>query len=312
MQRQWLSGLLYGLGAGALWGMVFVAPALLAAFSPLQLTVGRYLAYGAVALLLLLPLRRMLFAVSGRDWLRLLALSLLGNLLYFVLLAQAVQWVGIAPSSLIVGLIPVVVMVAGSHEQGTPGARQLLGPLLLMVVGTAAIAVDSAHAVAGAALRPGWQSWAGLLCAFGALFSWAGYAIANRHWLRQRPGYSSQHWSLLTGVATGALALLLAPWAFTDGRTAAPDHNWPLFWAVMLAVGVGASVVGNALWNGASRRLPLTLTGQLILFETLFALLYGFVFAVRWPRPLEWLAMVLMIGGVLWTLQLFRQPRRGH
>lgn len=309
MQRQWLSGLLYGLGAGALWGMVFVAPALLAAFSPLQLTVGRYLAYGAVAVLLLLPLRSLLRAVSGRDWLRLLALSLLGNLLYFVLLAQAVQWVGIAPSSLIVGLIPVVVMVVGSREQGALPARLLLGPLLLMVVGTAAIAVDSAQAATGELLRPGWQSWAGLLCAFGALLSWAAYAIANRHWLRQRPAYSSQQWSLLTGAATGALALLCAPWAFA-GASAGPDHDWLLFWGVMLAVAIGASVVGNALWNGASRRLPLTLTGQLILFETLFALLYGFMFELRWPRPLEWLAMVLMLGGVVWTLQLFRRQAR--
>ncbi|MBQ1782683.1 MAG: DMT family transporter [Gammaproteobacteria bacterium] len=297
----------WGLGAGALWGMVFLAPALLAAFSPLQLTVGRYLAYGAVALLL--PLHRLLFAVSGRDWLRLLALSLLGNLLYFVLLAQAVQWVGIAPSSLIVGLIPVVVMVAGSREQGTPPARRLIGPLLLMVVGTAAIALDSYQAGAGSGLRPGWQSWAGLVCAFGALLSWAAYAVANRHWLRQRPGYSSQHWSLLTGVATGALALLLAPLAFADLSGAESGQSWPLFWLVMVAVAIGASVVGNALWNGASRRLPLTLTGQLILFETLFALLYGFMFDGRWPRPLEWLAMVLMIGGVFWTLRLFRQLR---
>ena len=34
-------GVLCGLLAGAMWGIVFVAPAYLAAFTPLQLTVGR-------------------------------------------------------------------------------------------------------------------------------------------------------------------------------------------------------------------------------------------------------------------------------
>jgi hypothetical protein len=52
-------------------------------------------------------------------------------------------------------------------------------------------------------------------------------------------------------------------------------------------VALGASVIGNGLWNAASRLLPLSLSGQLIVFETLFALLYGFLHDARWPLPLE-------------------------
>jgi drug/metabolite transporter (DMT)-like permease len=36
-------------------------------------------------------------------------LSLVGNLLYFILLAAAIQLVGIAPASLIVGVLPVTI-----------------------------------------------------------------------------------------------------------------------------------------------------------------------------------------------------------
>ena len=32
----------------------------------------------------------------------------------------------------------------------------------------------------------------------------------------------------------------------------------------------------------ASRRLPLTLSGQLIVFETVFALLYGFIYLLKY------------------------------
>jgi drug/metabolite transporter (DMT)-like permease len=64
-------------------------------------------------------------------------------------------------------------------------------------------------------------------------------------------------------------------------------------------VAILCSVVGNALWNHASRLLPLTMTGQMIVFETLFALLYGFIWEERLPTGLEWLAMALLIAGVL-------------
>ena len=35
------NGVLCGLLAGAMWGMVFIVPELMAAFSPLELAVGR-------------------------------------------------------------------------------------------------------------------------------------------------------------------------------------------------------------------------------------------------------------------------------
>ena len=89
-QTAW--GLFNGVLAGALWGMVFLAPALTTAFSALQLAVGRYLLYGAVACALLLPLWPALRAqVDRRAWLALAGLSLLGNLVYFVFLAMAVH-----------------------------------------------------------------------------------------------------------------------------------------------------------------------------------------------------------------------------
>lgn len=74
--------------------------------------------------------------------------------------------------------------------------------------------------------------------------------------------------------------------------------GWPLFWLLNLALAIGASWLGNGLWNAASKRLPLTLTGQLIVFETVFAMLYGFVFEARMPRGLEIAALALLLAGV--------------
>ena len=61
------TGVLCGLLAGAMWGMVFIVPELLPAFSPVELAVGRYTAYGAIAFGLMLPRLRGLLARLERS-----------------------------------------------------------------------------------------------------------------------------------------------------------------------------------------------------------------------------------------------------
>ena len=45
-----VTGTLYALAAGLMWGSVFVVPVLLAEYSAALLVVGRYLAFGLIAL----------------------------------------------------------------------------------------------------------------------------------------------------------------------------------------------------------------------------------------------------------------------
>ena len=301
-------GIANGIAAGALWGVVFLAPAMLASFRADQLSAGRYLVYGLIAVVLLAPRWRQLRGRLGMaEWRGLLWLSLAGNLVYFLLLATAVQWAGGAAASLIVGLIPVVVTLAGVREEGAVPLRRLAPALLLCLCGVALVgyeALQAEHAEGSAA-----QRLLGLLCAIGALFSWAVYSIGNSRWLARRPDLSGHDWSLLTGVATGALALLLVPTAFFAGTPAHPPAQWGLFWLASAGVAVVASVLGNACWNRASRHLPLTLTGQMIVFETLFALLYGFAWQQRWPTHMEAVAIVCLVSGALLCAHAHRPPR---
>lgn len=207
MRERLMAGVASGMGAGALWGLVFLAPQLLAAFSPLQLALSRYLAYGAVAALVLAPRARRTAARLGRaEWWALVRLSLLGNLIYYVLLGSAVQWAGGAATALIIGLLPVVVTVIGTRAAGAVGLRRLAAPCALCVAGVALVAVDTLQRDGGAQASNLGTRVAGLLCAVGALISWSVYSIGNARWLRRRADLSSQDWSLLTGVVTGALA----------------------------------------------------------------------------------------------------------
>lgn len=308
-------GVLCALLAGAMWGMVFIAPRALPAFSPWELTLGRYLAYGAIAIIATAPqLARIARKLTRADCLALVRQSCAGNLVYYVLLAFAVQLAGVAPASLIIGVLPITVTVLGRGDHGAAPLSRLIWPLAVVAAGIVCINVDVFGQAAAAAdpARPVWQRIAGIACAVGALCSWTWYAVDNARYLQRNPHFSGNEWSALYGMSTGVLsaaltviALLVAgtAWASGGGRV------WTTFWVVNAAVALGASLIGNNLWNVASRRLPLTLSGQMIVFETLFALAYGFVYDGRWPRPLEIAAIALLIVGVGWSVRLHAEDK---
>lgn len=313
-ERLW-AGVGSGIAAGALWGLVFLAPQVLAGFSPLQLSASRYLAYGAVAALVLAPRWRAATGTLGAaEWWALLRLSLLGNIVYYVLLGCAVQWAGGPATALIIGLLPVTVTAFGARAAGAMRLRRLAAPCALCVAGVALVAAQTLgsapHAHGGVGTRA-----AGLACASGALACWTAYSLRNARWLSQRPDISGSDWSLLTGVVTGTLALALAIPAFAFDATAHAAADWARFWGMAMLLAVFASVIGSACWNRASRLLPPTLVGQMLVFETVFALLYGFVWETRWPTLLEAAAIACLLGGVLWCTWLHAPPgadrRRG-
>lgn len=305
-RRATLAGLSYGLGAGALWGLVFLAPELAGEFNPLQLTIGRYLCYGVIAAALVAPRWRALAPrLSRRQALDLIWLSLAGNTLYYVMLSGAVQAGGIAMTSLVVGFLPVAVTVIGGHDAGAVPLRRLLPSLMLCAAGAVCIGWE---ALAGPRVGASGDRVVGLLCAIGALASWTAYAVGNTRCLRRLEHVSAHDWNLLTGVVTGVQAIALIPFALALETTHHDIDEWARFAAVSAGVAVLASIVGNTLWNRMSRLLPLTLVGQMILFETLFALIHAFLWESRLPTLPEVAALAFVVMSVLSCLAAHRTP----
>lgn len=306
MQR----GVAYGVMAGALWGIVFLVPRMLPEFSPLLLSAGRYTMYGLVSLAAAVPVARSLATrLTREDLVALVKLALAGNLLYYILLTNAVHLIGIAPASLIVGVLPVTVTLLGRHDHGSVPLARLAWPLAMVLAGIACINVDVFTVADGTAGTPVsiLGKLAGVACAIGALACWTWFAVENARYLQRQRHFSGNEWSVLWGVVTGALgaALWLVIALLPPGSLLATlgSARWHTFWMLNLGVAIGASWLGNGLWNAASKRLPLTLSGQMIVFETLFALLYAFIYDQRLPRPLEMAAVVLLVAGVSWSVR---------
>ena len=304
-------GVLCGLLAGAMWGMVFVVPAFLTAFTPLEMACGRYICYGLIAAGLMLPrLPALLRRLDRDDVIAMIKHALSGNIVYYMLLALGVQLAGVSATSLIIGVLPITVTLMGHKDHGSVPLKRLMLPLLLVAAGIACINIDVFTHDAGSGM-PLAQKLTGVACATGALLCWTWYSVDNARYLKRNPHFSSGEWSALYGVSSGLIALVIALAALavfhadvTGAGAVASGRDWTVFWIVNAVLALGASVIGNHLWNVASRKVPLTLSGQLILFETLFALLYGFIYRQQLPRGLEVAAMLLLAAGVMWSVRV--------
>lgn len=299
-------GIAYGMGAGALWGLVLLAPKLTQGFNPMLLSVGRYLCYGTIAAILLAPRWRPVMAhISRRQWANLFGLSLVGNTLYYVLLSSSVRTSGIAMTSLVIGFLPVTITLIGSRDRNAVPLAKLMPSLLLCAGGAVCIGWQ---AFVAPAADPLGMRIAGLLYALCALAAWTAFAVGNARCLMKLKQVSAYDWNLLTGLVTGAQNLFLLPVALLVETAHHDVDGWLQLGAVAAGIAILASIVGNALWNRASRLLPLTLVGQMILFETLFAMLYGFLWEHRWPTLTEIAALAFVSTSVLTCLAVHRKP----
>ena len=305
MKPQMLTGIAFGVAAGALWGLVFLVPNLTPGFSAIEVSLARYLAYGAIALLLAAPRWRSLAArLTRADWLSLAWLGLAGNIVYYVFLTVAVRLAGSAPAAFIVGLLPVAITIIGSREDGAVPLKTLTPSLLLAVIGVGLIAAASTKTAAG-----DWRDQAiGMACAFGSLASWTLFAVGNQRHIARLPHVTSNEWSLLLGIVTGVESLLLAVPVFALAGESRATSDWTQLAAVSTATAVLASIMGNALWKTASRRLPMTMTGQMVIFETLFAMVYSFLWDRHWPTAMELAAIMALIGAVSWCAAHHGKP----
>lgn len=295
-------GIAAGLGAGAFWGSTFIAPLLVPQYGNTDLTVGRYLASALFALgfLLLTALRGRLRLPTWRQALDALWLSVLGYTGYYLLLVWAIEAAGAALPALIIGTIPLWLMLLGKPQHLRWAA--LMPGLALTGAGLALMMGQSQQGGSAG----GGQLWLGLGWAVLAMASWTAFGLLNARWMRRHPEVDSTLWANWLGVAAGAGSLALWAVAGSDVRMLAARPDFGLFLVVCAVTGIGAAWVASVLWNIASRRLSTSLAGQLIVSETVFALVYAFAWDGQWPAPLQLLACVLFVAGILASIRAHR------
>jgi drug/metabolite transporter (DMT)-like permease len=308
------TGTAFALAAGLMWGLVFIAPLLLPEYPAALQSFGRYLAFGLIALPLAWLDRKRLATLTRADWIEALKLAAIGNIVYYLFLASAIQRAGGPLPTMIIGTLPVVIAISSNlrdHQRdGKLPWLRLLPSLGLIGAGIALVNhVEIGHLRVDANADVGRYAL-GALLAVGAVACWTWYPLRNADWLRAHADRPPGTWATAQGIATLPLALVgyLGWWGWTALRGddfAMPFGPRPLdFVALMLVVGLFASWLGTLCWNEASQRLPTALVGQLIVFETLSALAYAFMLRGRLPEAETLAGIALLVAGVLWALRV--------
>lgn len=302
-----ISGVLYALLAGLMWGLIFVGPLIVPEYPAVLQSTGRYLALGLIALPLAWFGRARLKQLSGRDWFTALALTMMGNLIYYVCLASAIQRTGAPVSTMIIATLPVVIPVFAnllySQRDGKLAWSKLAPALVCIGTGLACVNV--------AELRHGlpdfnWARYAsGIALAVVSVICWTWYALRNARWLRENPNKHPMMWATAQALVTLPVSLL--GYVVACGWLSTQPEGFPLpfgprpavFITLMVVIAILCSWIGALCWNIASQRLPTVILGPLIVFETLAGLLYTFILRHSMPPLLTLSGIALLVLGVV-------------
>ena len=296
-----LTGILAGLGAGALWGLVFVAPRLTPGLSAVDLTAGRFISFGAVSVVAMLLALRTRRLPTMRQAVVALGLSVLGFNGFYLLLVLAIRDVGTEVPALIIGTIPIWMMLLGkplglSWKSLAPG-------LLLTALGLGLMMLASGQSGNSAQAMQPTHYWRGIAFAVVSMVCWTAFGLLNSVWLKRHPEVRATDWANWLGCATGLGALGIWFFLGTEKKVLFAHVDIQYFAIVCIVTGISSAWLATILWNLASQRLSASLSGQLIVSETVFALVYSYALQGQWPRWIEGLACVLFVLGILATIR---------
>lgn len=302
-----LSGVLYALLAGLMWGLIFVGPIIVPDYPAALQSTGRYLALGLIAIPIAWLGRGRLLELRRQDWFTALKLSSVGNLIYYVCLASAIQRTGAPIATMIIGTLPVVIPIFAnllySKRDGKLPWRRLAPALVIIAAGL--IMVNTAELSGKQADFSWWRYASGILLAFISVACWAWYALRNARWLRENPDKNPMMWATVQGLSTLPFSLIgyvaVCGWmSSSEASFALPFGPRPeVFIPLMLAIAVLCSWLGNLCWNIACQRLPTVIVGPLIVFETLAGLAYTFMIRHSWPPLLPLCGVLSLAIGVV-------------
>lgn len=165
---------------------------------------------------------------------------------------------------------------------------------------------------AAASAEGGMQYWIGVGFGLAAVVSWTWFSIMNAEWLLNHPKHNAAAWTALQGVtvlpfAACLFGILAWPAGLMDTGITLMGAAPMKFLAVALGIGLLCSWVAMICWNKMSQILPAALGGQLIVFESVFAVIYALMWRGEMPTLSMTIGFVILMGGVLGSLRVFQK-----
>ncbi len=283
-------GVLAGISSGMLFGSDFLPAQILSSFTSLEFYFIRAFFFGAAGFLFIRPAFRAFRAFTMRDKLLAVALNAAGFWLYSLLLFWSIKHGNAVVSTIVVGAMPATIALA-SKKISDLGAPFIAG-IALILAGLLTLNIASFSVISGA----GFVVW---ILPFVCLLLWTWYAVANAGFVKRHPELSKTDMVSIMGVLS--FVIMISVGACTLDIPHLVHHEQFATYALWGFIsGVGSSWLGFWLWNICSKHCPPSVSGPLLVSETMFGLLYTFIYQHRLPEPNEAAAILLFgIGAVL-------------
>ena len=304
-----IAGLVYAVSTCVLWALSFVSPVILREFSAYSVTLGRYAVFCLFSLAIAPFALRHLRTLQPADWARAASLAVVGHMAYYLFLATAIQWSGVPGPTVVIGLLPLTVPIfANLHKRELPW-RPLFAPLAGIAAGLFLVHADELQRID--AHDEGVRYAVGIGFALAALACWTWYGVANANWLRSRSQVTSTGWTMAQGIALFPVVVVATIGVSATEVDAvmrnATSEQWRLFLLVSCLVGVGSTWLATLCWSQASRLLPTTLAGQLIVVVTISAVICNSVYRGALPTIPVIAGVVLLAGAVAFGVRAIQR-----
>lgn len=286
-------GIFAGVAAGIFWATPFFVPIVLVSFSAFEIVFGRFVFFALVSVCYLPRIIRLLQDLKPKEFFQLFLLSASGYWLYTFVLFLGIKMTNGVISSLILGCTPISIILFSKPYFNV----RLLGGLALILIGMGFLLI-----------LPLWQkdvgeniSILGIVLLFTAMALWTWFGINNSHFMHRHPHIKALDYSSTMGLISFLIILPIFG-LFYDFSSLTHHAHLNHFLLGTAVLGIGASWIANMLWVYSAKHCPSAIIGALLISETLFALMYSFIYAGRLPLWHEVIAILSLILGVVFII----------
>lgn len=296
-------GIISILVATLCWGFIFVIPMFMEGFDPIEVTLGRFFSFGLISLIvLILNKRYLLQRAYAKHWIKAFWYGFISSLVCYSGMVFCMRYTSPSISALIYGISPIIIALLGNWQKREYRYRDFFFPAMLTVIG---ITLTNLKAFETSTVSLPLYAF-GFVCGFIGLFSWTWYAVRNAKYQEENPGLPVLDWIVMLGVAILCLVISIAvPMAVFK-----PDLSHFICKEFL----IGSFILGSVcswlpffLWNKGTLLVPISLAGQLTIFETIFGLLFIYMIESRLPSLFEFIGIVALFAGVLTAFKTLKK-----